>query len=225
MARILFVTGTDTGVGKTVASVALLRAFQRRNQVALAMKPVASGCQMTRDGLRNDDALRLQAAASRWLSYEQINPYAFAPPIAPHIAAELAGVEIDPRRIRAHCMQLATAADVVLVEGVGGWLVPVSATETMADVARELEADVILVVGIRLGCLNHALLTAQAIVHAGLPLCGWIANCIAPDTEYAQENIAALAMRLPAPCLGVMPYLDSGDLASCMTQIDLDKLA
>lgn len=202
-----FVTGTDTGVGKTVVTLGLMRGLQARGLRVVAMKPVASGCRRTAQGLRNDDALQLQRQGSLPLDYGDVNPYAFEPAIAPHLAAAEAGVRIDPETIRKGFERLAGQADRVCVEGVGGWLVPLNETHTVADLAGVLGLGVILVVGIRLGCLNHALLTAQAIRAAGLGLAGWVANLPSPGSERIGENIAALEERLAAPRLGTVPYL------------------
>lgn len=197
-----FITGTDTGVGKTRISTALLSAFNTRGCSTAAMKPVATGCANTAQGLRNDDALALQQHASLQLSYEHVNPYAFAPAIAPHLAAEQAGQIIDLARIKHGLDILSAQADVVIVEGVGGWSVPLNADASVADLASELGLPVILVVGLRLGCLNHALLTAQSIEQSDLPFAGWIANVIDPAMHCIEENIEALRERIGAPWLG-----------------------
>jgi dethiobiotin synthetase len=202
-----FVTGTDTGIGKTVVTLGLMRLLQERGLRVAGMKPVASGCERTPQGLRNEDALQLQRQASMPLDYAEVNPYAFEPPIAPHIAAREAGVRIGLDVIRAGMRRLAVVSDAVCVEGVGGWLVPLNERETVADLAGRLGLDVILVVGMRLGCLNHALLTARSIEAAGLPLAGWVANCLPPEPDYLQENITALKSGLSAPLLGVVPPL------------------
>jgi dethiobiotin synthetase len=202
-----FVTGTDTGIGKTVVTLGLMRLLQDRGLRVAGMKPVASGCERTPQGLRNEDALQLQRQASMPLDYAEVNPYAFEPPIAPHIAAREAGVRIGLDVIREGMLRLASVSDAVCVEGVGGWLVPLNGHETVADLAGRLGLDLILVVGMRLGCLNHALLTAHAIEAAGLPLAGWVANCLPPEPDYLQENITALESGLSAPLLGVVPPL------------------
>lgn len=202
-----FITGTDTGVGKTMVSLGLMHALQAQGKTVAGMKPVASGCERTTEGLRNADAVQLQQQASARLAYEQVNPYAFEPPIAPHIAARQAGVEINPGHIGDAFKRLRGQADCVVVEGVGGWLVPVNAHQTMADVAVSLGLPVILVVGVRLGCLNHALLTRDAIAASGAGLAGWVASCLPPATEAAEENISALKTMINAPCLGVVPVL------------------
>ena len=206
MTRGFFVTGTDTGVGKTTVTLDLMQAFQARGQVVTAMKPVASGCARTPSGLISDDARRLQARSSIAVSYEQVNPYAFEPPIAPHLAADAVGVGIDIQVIEQALRRLATDADQVMVEGVGGWLVPISQRHTMADVAVALELPVIMVVGVTLGCINHALLTAGAVQTSGLRLAGWIANRIDPECQKPDAVIAALGGWLDAPLLADLRY-------------------
>ena len=210
MMRGVFVAGTDTGVGKTCISLALMRAVQARDYRVTGMKPVASGCSATVSGLVNDDALSLQACASLQVPYADVNPYAFEPAVAPHLAAESAGVDMQVPPIEAAFSKLSGASDFVVVEGVGGWLVPINARQTMQDVARALGLPVILVVAIRLGCLNHALLTAQAIRAAGLSLAGWVANRIDPDCACQDENVAALCQRLSAPLLADQCFLPEG---------------
>jgi dethiobiotin synthetase len=200
-----FVTGTDTGVGKTVVTLALMQLLQQQGRVVGAMKPIAAGCELTPAGLRNADALLLQRQASVALDYALVNPYAFAPAIAPHIAAEQAGVTIEVDKIYSEFNKIEKSVDCVLVEGAGGWLVPLNENETLADVARLLGLDVIMVVAIRLGCLNHALLTAASIAAAGCTLAGWVANLSPPLSGYAQENINTLKSRISAPLLGVLP--------------------
>jgi dethiobiotin synthetase len=198
-----FITGTDTGVGKTQVATALLRMLARQGRQAVGMKPVASGAQETGAGLRSDDALQLQAASSVSATYDEINPYCFAPAVAPHLAASQP-MEIAPILRCFHA--LAARADYLIVEGVGGWAVPINAQQTMADVARQMNLPVLLVVGVRLGCLNHALLTATAIAQAGAPFAGWIANAIDSQMALPRENIKALAQRLPGPLLATFPY-------------------
>lgn len=205
MGQILFITGTDTGIGKTLIATGLVHALREQGREVLAMKPVASGCERVPEGLRNADALALQRAASRQLAYHEVNPYAFAPPIAPHIAAEHAATAISLDGIADQCERLAGQSDVVVVEGVGGWRVPLNATEDLADLAVRLHAGVILVVGMRLGCINHALLTAQAIQRSGASFLGWVANQVDPDMACLDENMAALAVRLPVPCIARVP--------------------
>jgi dethiobiotin synthetase len=204
--RGFFVTGTDTGIGKTRVSAGLLRALSNSGLKTVGMKPVASGTEMTPDGLRNEDALELQKAASLKRDYALVNPYCFAPAIAPHIAALDAQVEIGLDPIRAAYAELCRGADAVVVEGVGGWQVPLSPALELPDLAREFELPVLLVVGLRLGCLNHAQLTARAIRADGLELAGWVANAVDPDFQRPEANLATLAAELQAPLLGALPY-------------------
>ena len=201
-----FITGTDTGIGKTRVITGLLKAFARAGRKTVGMKPVASGAQVTREGLRNADALAIQAAASEKRAYALVNPYCFAPPVAPHIAALEAGVEIGLDPIRAAYAELCKGADTVLVEGVGGWQVSLSPVLELPDLARELELPVILVVGMRLGCLNHALLTARALNADGLELAGWVASDIDPAFERPEANVASLEAELHAPLLARLPH-------------------
>jgi len=201
-----FVTGTDTDVGKTRISEALIELLREQGHTVAGMKPIASGCVMTADGLRNDDAIRLIEQANAELPYDLINPYAFEPAIAPHIAAKQAGVTIDLKLIKSCYQQIQQQTDVVVVEGAGGWLVPINETETMADLAKILNLPIILVVGIRLGCINHALLTIEAIKQSGLSIMGWVANNIEINTQ-STEIIDTLTQRLSVPLLAEIPYL------------------
>jgi dethiobiotin synthetase len=201
-----FVTGTDTGIGKTRVSTGLLKALAKSGLTTVGMKPVASGAEMTQHGLRNQDALALQSAASLKRPYGLVNPYCFAPPVAPHLAAREVGVEIGLKTILDAYVGLCRDADAVVVEGVGGWQVPLSDELTLPDLARALGLPVVLVVGMRLGCLNHALLTARALRADGLRLAGWVANAIAPDFQRADENLATLRTALGAPLLGRLPH-------------------
>lgn len=194
-----FVTGTDTGIGKTRVSVALVEALKAQHQHVVAMKPIASGAQSTPTGLRNDDAEQLQQAASALLPYEWVNPYCFAPAIAPHLAARAAGVSIELSEVIAAHRALTARADWVIVEGVGGWKVPLGEQVTTVELAVSLGWPVIMVVGIRLGCLNHALLTAEAINASGLPFAGWVANYVDPHCVEAEALVDDLERRLPVP--------------------------
>lgn len=197
-----FITGTDTGVGKTFVTVGLLRYLSERGLQAAGMKPIASGCERTPDGLRNDDALRILEASVPQLPYELVNPYSFEPPIAPHIAAAKAGVVIETKRILDSFAAIAGQVDCIVVEGVGGWEVPVSEEAGMPDLAAMLGLPVILVAGIRLGCINHALLTAEAVRARGLELAGWVANRVDTAVEEEQAVIEAIARRIGSPMLG-----------------------
>jgi len=223
-ARALFVTGTDTGVGKTLVAAALLRGLRERELRVAGMKPVASGCRKTSDGIISDDALALIAEASESAPYRIVNPYAFIPAIAPHVAAVEAGTRIDLRELERAYRILAGLADVVVIEGVGGWLTPLDEKHALADFARKVKAEVILVVGLRLGCLNHALLTAQAIEQSGLKLAGWVANAIDPRFERASDNIRSLQERLEAPLLGIIPHRSGLVAAAASQQLKLDAI-
>lgn len=202
-----FVTGTDTEVGKTFVSAALLRAANDQGLKTLGLKPVAAGGEESAAGLRNEDALALMDAASVKLPYEQINPVCFKTPASPHIAAAIDSRRTSVSRLAGFCRgAMMQSYDFGLVEGAGGWRVPINERENLAQLAVTLELPVILVVGLRLGCLNHALLTAEAIRRDGLSLVGWVGNGIDPDMGYPQENIQTLKGALPAPCLGVIPH-------------------
>lgn len=201
-----FVTGTDTGVGKTLVACALLYAFARQGHSVVGMKPVTAGCEETPEGLRNGDVEQLIAASTIKAPRHMVNPYALKPPIAPHIAAQQAGIEIKPALIKTAFEQLKKLAEVVVVEGVGGFKVPLNSRQDSADLAELLGLPVILVVGMRLGCLNHALLTSDAIKARGLKLAGWVANCIDPHMAALQENLRALEERLGQPPLGLLAF-------------------
>jgi dethiobiotin synthetase len=211
-----FITGTDSGVGKTRITLAVMRTLQQQGLRVAAMKPVASGCELSADGLRNEDALLLQQHASENHPYDLINPYAFAPPIAPHLAAARSGVTIDLTRIIAGYQQLAAASDGVMVEGAGGWLVPLNETQTIADLAVALGLPVILVVAIRLGCINHALLSAQAIRTSGCVLAGWIANHTMPADAQSADIVTSINQRIAAPLLGDVSY---------QPELEVDRMA
>ena len=205
-ARSLFVTGTDTGVGKTVVACALARAFAAAGERVAVMKPIASGADHTPDGLRNADAQALLRAASVPLTYAQVNPYCFEPPISPHIAAEEAGIKIDIGMIEANFWALQAISDRVIIEGAGGWLAPISARESMGDLARALGVPALLVVALRLGCLNHAELSRRAIEAYGVPFAGWVANQAGPRMERERENLMTLARRLGGAPLAIVPF-------------------
>jgi dethiobiotin synthetase len=205
----LFITGTDTDVGKTVVACGFLAAANQQGLRTAAIKPVAAGCEVTEQGITNSDALQLQAAASHKLSYQQINPVALEPAIAPHIAAAEAGLRMSASRLVGYCRGVSLLpVDMVIIEGAGGWRVPINSRETLADVAQELECAVIVVVGMRLGCLNHALLTMEAIRRDGLQIAGWVANILDTEMPRLQENIDTLKQSIDEPCLGIVPRLD-----------------
>lgn len=220
----LFVTGTDTGVGKTRVAAALCRAFAGRGLRVAAMKPVASGCTETPQGLRNDDALALLGAMNVRAHYAEVNPYAFAPAIAPHIAAREAGVDIDFGVLDRAYERLRLQSEVLIVEGAGGWLAPLDAGRGFADLAARWQMDVVLVVGMRLGCLNHALLTVESIERRGLRLRGWVANCIDPGFERLEENLSTLRNRISAPCLGFFSFAPQTDPETLAKELGLHAL-
>jgi dethiobiotin synthetase len=220
-----FIAGTDTDAGKTTVACGLLHAARRAGLSTAAAKPVASGCAATPAGLRNGDALALLGECSLALDYAEVNPFAFAPAIAPHLAAREVGVELNVAALLAPVRQvLARGADFTLVEGAGGWRVPLAGRENLSDLAVALGLPVILVVGVRLGCINHAVLTAEAIARDGLELAGWVANVIDPHTSRLDENLATLAERLPAPCLGRIPRLPEASPAAVAAHLELGAL-
>ncbi len=207
-----FITGTDTDAGKTWVSVALLKALKNQGVQVQGMKPVASGCKPSAQGLRNADALALQAHSSQQQPYTAVNPYAFEPAIAPHIAAAWAGESIDIKTIVTKAEQLSAQSEQLLVEGVGGWQVPLSEQDFLADLVKQLNAEVILVIGLKLGCINHALLSVAQIQHAGIPIKGWILNHLqAGRIEAETEIIQTLKQHMFSPCLGQVPWSASVD--------------
>ena len=219
-----FVTGTDTEIGKTLISAAILHKLVQRGQRACGMKPIAAGAE-ERDGeLHNDDAAMLRAAGNVHLPQSITTPFMLREPCAPHVAASLEGVTIDPVPIIAAYAEISAASDSVVVEGVGGFRVPFTDTFDSADLAAQLNLPVILVVGMRLGCISHALLTVEAIVARGLVLAGWVANTADPDMRFFDENIEALAARIPAPLLGIVPRLEQATAANAARFIDLAGL-
>lgn len=235
-----FVTGTDTGVGKTLISCALLHGFAAQGKRVVGMKPVAAGGSLRGNGVpagillagaagcneegHNEDVLQLRAASNVPVSSGLVNPYCFEAAIAPHLAAQLAGISIDFERIAAAYSELAARTDMVIVEGAGGLLVPLNEKQDTADLARALGLPVILVVGMRLGCLNHALLTVEAIATRGLTLGGWVANVLDEDMAMTGENIAALRERIPAPMLGIVPHLEQPDARTAASFLNLASL-
>ena len=220
-----FVTGTDTEVGKTIASCALLQAAGMLGYRTAGYKPVASGSEMTALGLRNSDALALQRNSSLTLEYQTVNPYTFAEPTSPHIISADEGIRIQSTVMSAGLRELETQADWVLVEGAGGWFTPLTDDFTFADWVQTEQLPVILVVGVKLGCINHAMLTAQAVQQAGLQLAGWVANDVTEPGKRHQEYMATLTRGIPAPLLGEIPWL-STDAENAKTghYLDLNNL-
>jgi dethiobiotin synthetase len=202
----IFVAGTDTGVGKTAVSVALIHYLRSLGWSVAAMKPVAAGCSRHGGALRNADALQLQRAASLPLSYREVNPYAFEPAVSPYLASLIAGRPVNNQFILDGFRALSEQADWVVIEGAGGWFCPLAERETMADLARQLELPVLLVVGLRLGCVSHAVLSEQAIRAGGMDFLGWVGNQPQAEFTLAEENLADLRHRLEAPCLGHFPF-------------------
>ena len=216
-----FVTGTDTGVGKTLVSCALLHGFAAQGKRVVGMKPVAAG-RIGND--MHEDVKQLRAASNVLADESQVNPYCFAQAIAPHIAAQQTGVSIDLARIVKSFRALQSLADIVIVEGAGGFCVPLNAEQDSAELVRQLGMPVILVVGLRLGCLNHALLTCEAIAARGVRLAGWVANGIAVSMSHQTENIAALQQRIAAPLLGVVPFQSRPDAGEISSRLNLKLL-
>ena len=225
MSHAYFVTGTDTEIGKTTIAAGLLHAARLAGLSTAAAKPVASGCERSPEGLRNADALALLGECSLPLAYEQVNPFAFEPAIAPHLAAREQGVKLTVEALEGPVRSvLQRGADFALVEGAGGWRVPLAGEENLSDLAVALGLPVILVVGVRLGCINHAVLSAEAIQRDGLVLAGWVANIVDAQTSRLEENLATLAERLPAPCVGRVPRLAQATPAAVAAHLDLGIL-
>lgn len=216
-----FITGTDTGVGKTLVSSALLHAFAAQGMRVVGFKPVAAGCD---ENDHSEDAKQLRAASNVLASYGQINPYCFLHPLAPHLAARNSGVRIELSRILISYRELASQADNVIVEGAGGFLVPLNEKKNSADLAQELALPVIVVVGMRLGCLNHALLTMRVIEEYELECAGWVANVLDAGMPALQQNIDALRERIAAPLLGVIPYQAQPDARASAVHLQLELL-
>lgn len=221
MGKGYFITGTDTDCGKTLAALALMHCLQSRGEQVLGMKPVAAGATRTSSGLCNGDALKLQAQGSSRQPYETVNPYLFVPPVAPHLAAEQSGTTIDFSHIVDCYRQLAGNADRVVVEGAGGWRVPLGPEGGIAELAGRLGLPVILVVGLRLGCINHALLSAESILASGARLAGWIGNRVDPAMDQPEANIETLRQQLAFPCLGIIPHMDSPLIAGAAHGLSL----
>lgn len=211
MTQAFFITGTDTGVGKTLIATALLRLARDSGQTTLGLKPVAAGCALVNGQWMNKDAQQLQRASTGKPAYATVNPIALHEPMAPHIAAARENRPIYADELVQHCKAQLASADFTVIEGAGGWLVPLNDHESMADIAVGIGCPVILVTGLRLGCINHTLLTIAAIAAAGLPLAGWVANHIDPDMAVADANVATLERLLAAPLLGRVPYMETPD--------------
>ncbi|UTT84476.1 dethiobiotin synthase [Vibrio pelagius] len=220
----LFIAGTDTEVGKTVVSKAILQAFAAKELTTIGYKPVAAGCEQYPEGARNSDALHLQEAATQDIEYDDVNPYALMLPASPHIAAKRDGVVIDEAVLSQKLEQHKQNSDFVLVEGAGGWRVPVSDDVCLSNWVKKEQLPVVLTVGIKLGCLSHALLTAEAIRADGLNLVGWVANRINPGTEHYADIIAMLEDKLGAPKLGEIPYVPKAKSKNIGKYIDVQPL-
>ena len=221
----VYVTGTDTGIGKTLASCALLHALRGHGLRVAGMKPVASGCERIDGEWKNADALALQSAGEPGIAYADINPFALEHPLAPELAARDAGIEVCLPSILAAHARLAERTDALIIEGVGGWAAPLSASLMQADLVRTLRVPVLLVVGLRLGCLNHALLSARSIAADGAHLAGWIASHVDPAMERVDDNLAMLRERLPVPCWGVLPHAEHPDPALLASRLRIPMLA
>ena len=221
-----FIAGTDTDAGKTLIAAGLLNKAKSEGLTTVGLKPIAAGCEDTPEGLRNDDALMLMAQSTEELPYEQVNPIAFAPPIAPHIAGQQLRRPLSAGRIVGllRGVLMINRAQFTLVEGAGGYRVPLNPKETLADVTKELNLPVILVVGMKLGCLNHALLTVEAIQRDGLKLAGWIANRVDKDMAVYEENIETLHAMIQAPCLGEVPFLSEPTPEAVASHIKLPSV-
>lgn len=214
-----FITGTDTGAGKTWATIALMRYFKLQGNIVVGMKPVATGCNWHNGQLKNSDALLVQENSSIQLDYQEINPYAFETPVSPHLAAKNNPVKVEV--ILQAFNNLKDKADIVLVEGVGGWLAPLSHEYDVSDLVKALQLPVIMVVAIRLGCINHARLTFQAIQEAKIKCAGWIAMCIDPDMTMRQQNIDTIKNKIATPLFGTLPYSEEKDFDALVARINL----
>jgi len=224
-AKVLFITGTDTDVGKTVVACGLLSAFNQAGYTTAALKPVAAGAEQIGATLINADAENLQHCASVSLPYGAVNPYVFPDAVAPHIAADNRGQVLTVAKLKeASQAALRAHADYLVVEGAGGWLVPLNEQETLADFAMTITAEVILVVGLKLGCINHALLSEQAVRASGLKVVGWVANHISPAMPESAANVEALRTHLAAPLLGEVAYMPEADSTAIGASLDLSSL-
>ena len=217
-----FITGTDTDVGKTIVTLGLMAGLKHKQASVLGMKPVASGCERTKQGLRNEDALKIQSMGSFEVPYEHINPYAYEPAIAPHIAAAKIGETIVLEKIESSCKYLMNQTEHLVVEGVGGWRVPLGGNKDISDLAKALKFPIILVVGLRLGCINHALLSAEAIERDGVQFRGWVANQV--EDNYADQGLTleCLKEKISVPMLGQIPYMDKPSAEQSALCLDIE---
>ncbi len=215
-----FVTGTDTDCGKTFVSATLLARAKSKQLSNLAVKPVAAGCEIENGCLVNSDAKQLMSQLNQSISYEQVNPVALKPAIAPHIAAQEVNLDLSVENLAQHCRKvLAKPHDFGVVEGAGGWLVPLNSTETMADLASELQLPVIVVVSMKLGCISHALLTVSSILNMQCEIFGWVANRVQPEMSRFEENLTTLKKRMPGKYLGCIPHIESGSVEAAIDYI------
>jgi len=224
---IYFVTGTDTDCGKTFISTALLNRAKEKGSDTLGLKPIASGCERTESGLRNSDALSLMAESTIELDYTLVNPVSFEPAIAPHIAAAHTGIDISPESILnrlSGALEGLNGSELCIIEGAGGWRLPLGEGLFLSEVVQQLSVPVILVVGVKLGCLNHAVLTQEAIKADGLKIGGWIANIVDGDTSCLEENLASLQSLMNGPCLGVVPHLQELSIETAASYLNVDSL-
>ena len=221
MQKAYFITGTDTNAGKTWATVTLMHYFKRQGKSVIGMKPIASGCTIMQGKLKNADALSLQENASVPIDYDLINPYAYQLPISPHLAGQHNPAQLN--KIISHFKQLQNLADVVLVEGAGGWYAPITDELAISDLALALNLPVILVVAIKLGCINHAKLSYQAIIQSGLPCAGWIAVCLEPNLLHIDDNIKTIQGIISDPLLGILPYMAHADFDTLSLKLNLAK--
>jgi dethiobiotin synthetase len=225
MPKTFFITGTDTGVGKTTVTCALLAKARGQGLSTMALKPIAAGCEQTPEGLRNDDALALMAHMTEPLSYAEVNPVALPEPLSPHLAAALAGKRLTSQQIAGYTRGgLSRRVDLALVEGAGGWRVPISDREFFSEIPKLMRLPVILVVGLRLGCINHALLTAEAVIKDGLRIAGWVGNVVDPGMQALDGNIDTLQRMLPFPCLGIVPWSPQASAETRAEALDLAPL-
>jgi len=220
-----FITGTDTDVGKTICTAALLHKAKLASKSTLGLKPLAAGCEETEQGLRNSDALVLMAQSTEQLPYDQVNPVALKEAIAPHIAAERLNKPLSAARLVGYLrgVLMINRAEFICIEGAGGWRVPLNAKETLAEVPKDLKLPVIVVVGMKLGCINHAMLTMEAIHRDGLNVVGWIANRIDNDMDAYQENLDSLKKQIRVPCLGEVPYLTDPSVEAVAQHLTLPE--